>query len=51
MLIQGWEKSEGTLAEIARAEQMRLPVFRGLHLLPSAEEFVAFLFAYEARQA
>ena len=51
VLIEGWEKSEGTRAEIARADQMRLPVFRRLDLLPSADEFVAFLFAYEARQA
>jgi len=51
VLVDGWETSEGTAGEIARADQMRLPVYRGRHLLPSASEFIAWLHAMEARHA
>jgi hypothetical protein len=51
VLVEGWENSEGTTGEIARADQLHIPVFRGLHLLPSASEFIAWLHAVEARRA
>ena len=47
VLIEGWGRSEGTLAEIARADALRLPVFRSSDLLPSAAEFIDYLFAKE----
>ncbi|WP_160286352.1 DUF1937 family protein [Pseudomonas knackmussii] len=50
-LAPGWQRSAGTLAEIARAEEMRLPVFREADLIPSAKAFVAWLMALEARRA
>src|SRR3990167_9404826 len=31
VLVDGWESSAGTLSEIARADAMRIPVYRGLH--------------------
>lgn len=51
VLVDGWESSAGTLGEIAKADALRIPVFRGLHLLPSASEFIAWLFAVEGRRA
>ena len=51
VLVSGWESSHGTRAEIERADQMQLPVFRGVHLLPGAAEFVAWLHASEGRRA
>lgn len=51
VLVDGWEGSVGTAGEIAKADQIHLPVFRGLDLLPSADEFLAWLFAVEARRA
>ncbi|MDP2244061.1 DUF1937 family protein [Pseudomonas sp.] len=51
VLVDGWENSAGTLAEIARADAMHIPVYRGLHLLPGAQEFIAWLYAVEARHA
>lgn len=51
VLVPGWETSEGTLGEITRADQLQIPVFRGLHLLPSASEFIAWVHALEARRA
>lgn len=51
VLVDGWENSVGTVAEVQRADQLHIPVFRRLDLLPSADEFVAFLFAREARRA
>jgi hypothetical protein len=34
VLVPGWERSEGTIAEVARARQMTIPVYDGLHELP-----------------
>ncbi len=51
VLCPGWERSEGTLGEIARADTLRLPIFRSLDLLPSASDFIAWLHAVEARRA
>lgn len=51
VLIEGWDCSAGTLAEIARADEMRLPVFRSSDLLPSAAEFIDYLFAKEGEPA
>lgn len=51
VLVDGWEGSVGTAGEIAKADQIHLPVFRGLDLLPSADKFLAWLFAVEARRA
>lgn len=51
VLVAGWETSEGTLGEIAKADQLQIPVYRGIHLLPGAQEFIAWLHAYEARRA
>lgn len=51
VLVDGWETSVGTAGEIAKADQIRLPVFRRLDLLPGSAEFMAWLFATEARRA
>jgi hypothetical protein len=51
VLVDGWERSAGTLGEIARADTMRLPVFRSSDLLPSAAEFIDYLFAKEGEMA
>ena len=51
VLVDGWETSIGTAGEIAKADQIHLPVFRRMDLLPGAEEFIAWLFATEARRA
>ncbi|MCY1384753.1 hypothetical protein D9M69_730480 [compost metagenome] len=51
VLVDGWERSAGTLGEIARADTMRLPVFRSSDLLPSAAEFIDYLFAKEGEPA
>lgn len=51
VLVEGWESSAGTLGEIARADALRIPVYRGPHLLPGAAEFIAWLHAVEARRA
>jgi hypothetical protein len=40
VLVPGWENSAGTLCEIARADQLRIPVFRTLDTLPSASVFL-----------
>lgn len=51
VLVPGWETSVGTAGEIAKADQIHLPVFRALDTLPSAAEFIEWLFAREARRA
>lgn len=51
VLVEGWERSSGTLAEIARAEQMSIPIFRNKDLLPNASEFLTWLNTAEVRQA
>lgn len=38
MLTPGWQKSGGTLAEIALAEKLGIPVFKNLDELVSANE-------------
>lgn len=50
-LAPGWQRSVGTLAEIERAEEMRLPIFRAADLIPEAKTFVAWLMSMEARRA
>lgn len=51
VLVDGWDRSAGTLGEIARADEMRLPVFRSSDLLPSAAEFIDYLLAREGEMA
>ena len=51
VLVTGWEVSKGTAAEIARADELRIPIYRSLELLPSASEFIAWLHQHRARQA
>lgn len=51
VLVPGWETSEGTKGEIARADELRIPVYRSLEQLPSASSFVAWLHQYQARLA
>ena len=49
VLVPGWESSAGTKAEIARADALRIPVFRTLDTLPSARAFIEWLSANETR--
>ena len=51
VLVPGWETSEGTQGEIRRADELHIPIFRSLDLLPSASEFIAWLHHNEARRA
>lgn len=51
VLVPGWETSEGTRGEIAKADQLQIPVYRTLDAMPSAAEFIAWLHAFEARRA
>lgn len=51
VLVPGWERSAGTLGEIARADALRIPVFRTLDTLPTACAFIEWLKASEARRA
>lgn len=51
VLVPGWERSEGTHAEIAEADRLSIPVYRSPDLLPGASEFIAWLHATEARRA
>lgn len=51
VLVPGWETSEGAQAEIRRADELRIPIYRSLDLLPGASEFIAWLHYSEARQA
>ncbi|MDT4890332.1 hypothetical protein FQZ97_1271600 [compost metagenome] len=51
VLVDGWERSAGTRGEIARADAIRLPIFRSRELLPSAAEFIDYLFAKEGARA
>lgn len=51
VLVPGWEISEGAQAEIRRADELRIPIYRSLDLLPGASEFIAWLHYSEARQA
>jgi predicted Rossmann-fold nucleotide-binding protein len=51
VLVPGWEISQGTLGEIAKADQLQLPIYRSPHLLPSAGAFLAWLHACGARRA
>lgn len=50
VLVPGWETSEGAQAEIRRADELRIPIYRSLDLLPGASEFIAWLHYSEARQ-
>lgn len=49
MLVPGWENSAGTKGEMARADALRIPIFRTLETLPSARAFIEWLSANEAR--
>ncbi|MGA4442563.1 DUF1937 family protein [Ectopseudomonas hydrolytica] len=51
VLVPGWEHSAGTKGEIARADALRIPVFRTLDALPTACAFIEWLDANEARRA
>lgn len=51
VLVPGWEHSAGTKGEIARADALRIPVFRTLDALPTACAFIEWLHANEARRA
>lgn len=51
VLVPGWENSAGTKAEMARADALRIPIFRNLDTLPSARAFIEWLSANEARAA
>lgn len=51
VLVPGWQNSAGTKAEMARADALRIPVFRTLDTLPSARAFIEWLSANEARAA
>lgn len=51
VLVSGWEQSHGTQAEIARADELRIPVYRTLQALPTAASFIAWLHQLEARLA
>lgn len=51
VLVPGWETSEGTRGEIAKADQLHIPVYRTLDAMPSGAEFIAWLHAFEARRA
>lgn len=51
VLVDGWETSLGTAGEIQKADALMLPVYRGIHLLPSADEFITWLYALEERRA
>lgn len=51
VLVPGWQNSAGTLGEIARADELRIPVFRTLDTLPTACAFIEWLKASEARRA
>lgn len=39
VLVPGWQNSTGTLAEVARAKQLGIPVFTNHKFLPEAGEF------------
>ena len=41
ILVPGWQSSTGTLAEVAHAKQLRIPVFTNHEFLPDADEFRA----------
>lgn len=41
VLVPGWQNSTGTLAEVARAKQLGIPVFTNHKFLPDADEFRA----------
>lgn len=41
VLVPGWQNSTGTLAEVARAKQLGIPVFTNHKFLPAADEFRA----------
>jgi predicted Rossmann-fold nucleotide-binding protein len=49
VLVPGWENSAGTKAEMARADALRIPIFRNLDTLPSARAFIEWLSANETR--
>lgn len=51
VLAEGWERSSGTLAEIARADELRIPVYRTREALPTAMGFIDYLFAKEGARA
>ena len=51
VLVPGWQNSAGTLGEIARAYELRIPVFRTLDTLPTACAFIEWLRANQAKQA
>lgn len=51
VLVEGWERSAGTQGEIARADELRIPIFRTVEALPSAAGFIDYLFAKEGARA
>lgn len=51
VLVPGWQNSAGTLGEIARADELRIPIFRTLDTLPSARAFIEWIKASESRRA
>lgn len=51
VLAPGWQRSAGTLAEITRAEELRLPIYQAADLVPRAETFLQWRQAMEARRA
>ncbi len=51
VLVDGWETSLGAAGEIQKADALMLPVYRGTHLLPSADEFITWLYALGERRA
>ena len=51
VLVPGWQNSAGTLGEIARADELRIPIFRTLDTLPSAHAFIEWIKASESRRA
>lgn len=40
VLVPGWQQSAGTLAELARARQLGMPIYMSPDVLPSAERFL-----------
>lgn len=51
VVAPGWQRSAGTLAEIERAEELRLPILRAADLIPSAQAFIGWQLAMEASRA
>lgn len=41
VLVPGWERSTGTLAEIREADRLHLPIYKTESALPTATDFLA----------